>query len=138
MTQAELAEEMSVRLGREFRPLTVTRLEGGKRPITVEELLAAAEALHVPAADLLSPSDLRAGAIRLASAGQDATKAANGVERAVREWVRAQSRLRRVLESASADELPAAMVASAQILGQTSVDELVSRAVEESSNEAET
>ena len=138
MTQAELAEEMSVRLGREFRPLTVPRLEGGKRPITVEELLAAAEALHVPAADLLSPSDLRAGAIRLASAGQDATKAANGVERAVREWVRAQSRLRRVLESASADELPAAMVASAQILGQTSVDELVSRAVEESSNEAET
>lgn len=45
LSQRELAAQISLRLGREFGTVTATRLEGGKRPITVDELAAAAQAL---------------------------------------------------------------------------------------------
>lgn len=47
MTQAELAESMSLRLGKEVSALTVTRIESGSRPTSVEELVALGEVLRV-------------------------------------------------------------------------------------------
>src|SRR4051812_6295275 len=97
LTQAELASEMSIRLGREFRPLTVTRLEGGKRPIVVDELVAAAQALQIKPEDLLSDSDLPVGSIRIAGLYQAVLRAHNQLTSAVQQYVSAQHDLRKFL-----------------------------------------
>lgn len=99
LTQAELAAEMTVRLGREIRPLTITRLEGGKRPIGVDELVAAAGALKIKPADLLDDKALPLGAVRAMSAAQSLARASNEVERAVREWTWAHVRMEAILRN---------------------------------------
>lgn len=99
LTQADLAAEMTVRLGREIRPLTVTRLEGGKRPIGVDELVAAAGALQIAPADLLSDKALKMGAVRAMSASQELARTSNEVQRAVREWTWAHTRMQSVLRN---------------------------------------
>jgi transcriptional regulator with XRE-family HTH domain len=53
MTQARLAREMSEALGCEVKPLIVTRIEGGKRPLIVDELVVIARVLDVDVAELL-------------------------------------------------------------------------------------
>lgn len=53
MTQAALARHMSAALGKEVKPLIVTRIEGGKRPLVVDELSVIAAALGVEVAELL-------------------------------------------------------------------------------------
>jgi transcriptional regulator with XRE-family HTH domain len=94
MTQAELASEMTTRLGREIRPLTVTRLEGGKRPIGVDELVVIAEALHVKPDDLLSEDgSLPMGSAIIISRWQSMLRASNILETAVREYVSARQRM---------------------------------------------
>lgn len=98
MTQAELASEMSARLGREFRPLTVTRLEGGKRPIGVDELVAAADALHVDPENLLVDGSLPIGAAIVLGAHRTLLRAINQLENAVRQYDSAQSKLHEALE----------------------------------------
>lgn len=85
MTQAELAAEMTARLGREIRPLTVTRLEGGKRPINVDELAAAAAALRIPPADFFA-DDLPRGSVQIVSAFQTVSRAGNELISAVRQF----------------------------------------------------
>lgn len=85
MTQAELASEMTARLGREIRPLTVTRLEGGKRPINVDELAAAAAALRINPADFFA-DDLPKGSVQIVSAFQTVSRAGNELISAVRQF----------------------------------------------------
>ncbi|UUO03626.1 hypothetical protein M4D79_12090 [Mycolicibacterium novocastrense] len=104
MTQAELASELTVRLGREIRPLTVTRLEGGKRPIGVDELVAAAEALHVKPEHLLHDGSLPIGSAIIIEAYQRLLRAANQLENAVRQYDSAQHHLQEVLEEDGGDK----------------------------------
>ena len=137
MTQADLAEEMSVRLGKEIRPLTVTRLEGGKRPIGVDELIAAAAALHIPAADLIGPSDIPTGFLRVGSAGKEATKAADGVKKAIRAWIRSRDHLARVLSATLVEALPVDLRREAAALAATTVEHLVGEAIREASDESD-
>ncbi len=103
MTQAELASEMTARLGREIRPLTVTRLEGGKRPIGVDEMVAAAEALHVKPEHLLVDGSLPIGAAFIIEAEQTLFRAANRLETAVRQFDSAQGKLHDALEENGED-----------------------------------
>ena len=103
MKQAELASEMSARLGREIRPLTVTRLEGGKRPIGVDELVAAAEALHVKPENLLVDGSLPIGAALIIGAYQTFLRATNQLETAVRQYDSAQHKLRDTLQENGKD-----------------------------------
>ena len=103
MTQAELASEMTARLGREIRPLTVTRLEGGKRPIGVDELVAAAEALHVEPKHLLVDGSLPIGAALIIGAEQALFRAANQLETAVRQFDSAQGKLHDALNENGKD-----------------------------------
>ncbi len=131
MTQAELADEMSVRLGKEIRPLTVTRLEGGKRPIGVDELIAVAAALHIPAADLIGPSDLPTNFLRISSAGKEASRAAWGLKQAVRQWIQAHDQLSRVFQEYPAEALPVVTRQEAEKLISTTVEGLVNEVMGE-------
>lgn len=100
MTQAELAQGMSEQLGKEVRPLTVTRLEGGKRPISVDELRAAAETLRVPVADLMAvDEDLDFEALAVILAAQEKSRAKYNLARAVREWLSADAFLATLMKS---------------------------------------
>lgn len=108
MTQAELASEMTARLGREIRPLTVTRLEGGKRPINVDELAAAAAALRIKPAEFFD-DDLPMGSVRIISAFQAVTRAGNQLVSAVRQFNSTHRELLDVLDGADGkffDRLP--------------------------------
>ncbi|OBK51913.1 hypothetical protein A5656_25295 [Mycobacterium gordonae] len=98
ITQADLASEMSARLGREIRPLTVTRLEGGKRPIGVDELVAAAEVLRIKPADLLIDGSQNVGTVHIVGAYQRVIRASNQLELAVRQWITAKQDLVDVLD----------------------------------------
>lgn len=53
MRQRDVAFLLSNMRGRYVSPLTVTRTEGGKRPLPVDELVAIAAILNVHPADLL-------------------------------------------------------------------------------------
>ncbi|MDM3973279.1 helix-turn-helix transcriptional regulator [Mycobacterium marseillense] len=97
MTQAELALEMTARLGREIRPLTVTRLEGGKRPINVDELAAAAAALRINPADFFA-DDLPMGSVQIVSAFQTVVRASNQLITAVRQYDSAHQDFLEVLD----------------------------------------
>jgi transcriptional regulator with XRE-family HTH domain len=99
MTQAELASEMTARLGREIRPLTVTRLEGGKRPISVDELAAAAAALRINPADFFA-DDLPMGSVQIVSAFQSVVRANNQLIAAVRQYDSARRDFLDVLDHA--------------------------------------
>lgn len=52
-SQAELAQQLSEKLGKAIDPTTITRLEGGKRPITATEIVALAEIFGISPAELL-------------------------------------------------------------------------------------
>ena len=132
MTQAELASEMSARLGRDIRPLTVTRLEGGKRPIGVDELMACAAALRIRAADLLSDDDLPVGAIRVASAGQDLFQTINTVSDAVRDWTWARDRLQELCADPKAlESLPGGTRPWIQMLSAITLETIIADAQRE-------
>lgn len=94
MTQAELARGMSERLGKEVRPLTVTRLEGGKRPIVVDELKAAAETLRVTVADLMdTDAELDFEYLAVVVAAEHKSRAKYTLASAVREFLSAETYL---------------------------------------------
>lgn len=66
MSQAELAGRLAETLGKErVDPTTITRLEAGKRPTTVDELDALAVIFEVDASVLLRPSSATKGLIQL-------------------------------------------------------------------------
>lgn len=103
ISQADLAAEMSARLGREVRPLTVTRLEGGKRPIAVDELVAASDALGVEPSMLLQlDGKMPIEAVGIISAGRELSRATNALMDGVRAWTEARCRLRERIEGQSA------------------------------------
>ena len=61
MSQAELAQKLAAKLGKKsIDPTTITRIENGKRAITVDELEAFAEIFGVLEEDLLAPTALSA------------------------------------------------------------------------------
>lgn len=99
MTQAELARGMSERLGKEVRPLTVTRLEGGKRPIVVDELKAAAATLRVSVADLMNTDDdLDFEYLAVVMAAEQKSRAKYTLTSAVREFLSAEAYLTKLIE----------------------------------------
>lgn len=99
MTQAELARGMSERLGKEVRPLTVTRLEGGKRPIVVDELKAAAATLRVSVADLMdTDAELEFEYLAVVVAAEHKSRAKYTLASAVREWLGAEAYLNKMIE----------------------------------------
>ncbi|MFT8180070.1 Putative regulator or DNA-binding protein [Mycobacteroides abscessus subsp. abscessus] len=56
LSQAELANRLAAQIGKSsVDPTTITRLEAGKRPTTVDELVALAQILDVDVAALLHP-----------------------------------------------------------------------------------
>ncbi|SHP01296.1 putative DNA binding protein [Mycobacteroides abscessus subsp. abscessus] len=56
LSQAELATRLAAQLGKtSIDPTTITRLESGKRPTTVDELVALAQILDVDVSSLLHP-----------------------------------------------------------------------------------
>lgn len=56
LSQAELATRLATQLGKNsIDPTTITRLESGKRPTTVDELVALAQILDVDVNSLLHP-----------------------------------------------------------------------------------
>ncbi|MDO3245847.1 helix-turn-helix transcriptional regulator [Mycobacteroides abscessus subsp. abscessus] len=56
LSQAELATKLAARIGKSsIDPTTITRLESGKRPTTVDELVALAQILEVDVDALLHP-----------------------------------------------------------------------------------
>jgi transcriptional regulator with XRE-family HTH domain len=134
MTQADLASEMSARLGREIRPLTVTRLEGGKRPIGIDELVAAAEALQIKPADLLTDS-LPMGSVRIVSAYQAVVRASNRLETAVRQYVSDQRHLHDVLDEMGDDKYLDRLPAVTRTFVDAARDWTVQMIVAEAQNE---
>lgn len=59
MSQAELARQLAERLGKDsMDPTTITRIEGGKRSVTVDELEAFADIFGVGINDLLVDTDV--------------------------------------------------------------------------------
>ncbi|WBP93869.1 helix-turn-helix transcriptional regulator [Mycolicibacterium neoaurum] len=117
MTQAELAHGMSERMGKEVRPLTVTRLENGKRPIVVDELKAAAAALQVSAADLMADHDLDFEYLALVAAAEHKSRAKYRLEIAVRDFLSAEKALNDLARiEHDAAKLPAA---TRLFIGQT-------------------
>jgi transcriptional regulator with XRE-family HTH domain len=59
MSQADLARELAARLGKpKIDPTTITRIESGKRTISVDELEAFADIFNVYVNDLLVDADL--------------------------------------------------------------------------------
>lgn len=66
MSQAELARRLAKQLGKpNVDPTTITRIERGKRAITVDELAAFAQIFGVPESDLLEDSELAARLAKL-------------------------------------------------------------------------
>jgi transcriptional regulator with XRE-family HTH domain len=134
MTQADLASEMSARLGREIRPLTVTRLEGGKRPIGVDELVAAAEALQVKPEDLLTDGALPIGTVWILSAYKSLIRARNQLDTAVQQYDSAQRHLREVVNEKGdqyLDRLPLATRVSVDAAHKWTVQEILEYALNE-------
>jgi len=66
MTQAELAKQLGVALGREVNPLAVTRIEAGKRPVPLAEVAALAELLNLELDPLFNPAPVRMSPAELA------------------------------------------------------------------------
>ncbi len=129
LTQAELASEMSARLGRDIRPLTVTRLEGGKRPITIDELIAVAATLRVSVQDLIGPGDLPMAAIAVQSLAAEALRAMNALDKAVREWVWTRKMLEDAFRYKSGAKLSMASREWAKSLIELDVHQIVNDAV---------
>lgn len=126
LTQADLADAMSTRLGREVRPLTVTRLEGGKRPIGVDELVAIAAALGIEPADLLSDIRLSSGAVRAAATGQKYVRASNELQDSIRDWQSAHEEVVAILKNADLfGSLPVSTQKWLRAIGEQSLTELV-------------
>lgn len=57
-SQADLARLLGEKLGKLVDPTTITRLEGGKRPVTVDELVALSEIFNVPVNELFEDPDV--------------------------------------------------------------------------------
>lgn len=126
LTQADLADAMSTRLGREIRPLTVTRLEGGKRPIGVDELVAIAAALGIEPADLLSDVRLSSGAVRAAATGQKYVRASDELQDSIRGWQLAHEEVVTILKNAELfGSLPVSTQKWLRAIGEQSLIELV-------------
>lgn len=131
MTQAELARGMSERLGKEVRPLTVTRLEGGKRPIAVDELKAAAQTLRVSVTDLLdTDDDLDFEFLAVITAAEHKSRATYELGRAVREFLTAEALLNKMMgENPDLTTLPASTrTFITQMATNTRFDQVVNEA----------
>lgn len=78
MSQAKLAEKLAAELGKNVDPTTITRIENGKRAITVDELEAFARIFSVMEEDLLADTDLGARVQKVDDAYRDLLHAQRG------------------------------------------------------------
>ncbi|QUD82105.1 helix-turn-helix transcriptional regulator [Gordonia polyisoprenivorans] len=96
-SQGELANELAQRLGKDrIDPTTITRLEAGKRPITVNELVALADILSVDVPVLLSTpktSELEKVSSLLETMAR-VREAREAMDRARAKWLGAREHLR--------------------------------------------
>lgn len=97
-TQGQLAERLSAVLGKPIEPLTVTRMEGDKRPIVVAELVALADVFGIKASELLPASTPREAALRQWQNIVD--ERARAVVVAVREYDEAKAKVRHLTDRA--------------------------------------
>ena len=125
MTQAELAHGLSERLGREIRPLTVTRLEGAKRPIVIDELKAAADVLKVSLADLIDVDrDADFEQLVAVHVAENKSRAAYRLATAVREWLDADAALTAMLTMEPRADLSQLPVSTQLFIAQMSEQKL--------------
>jgi transcriptional regulator with XRE-family HTH domain len=89
-SQAELAERWGNLLGRTIDPTTITRLERGRRPIPVHELVALGSVLDVGWANLVMPPRILAAAQEWNTWNSAATRAYKQICAAVEEYLKAQ------------------------------------------------
>lgn len=75
LTQTDLATRMGAILDKHVDPTTVTRIESGQRPITVNDLVAIGIVLSVPAADFLMNPRFEAAEAKLEILAQRAEAA---------------------------------------------------------------
>ena len=111
MTQAALGRQMGAVLGREVKPLIVTRIEGGKRPLVIDEAVAIAAVLGVDPAELLRAADAPLPPMGLQraqteyAAAVDALKTSDAARRAaIERWTAAQAALRAAYDAAGASD----------------------------------
>ena len=136
MTQAELASEMTARLGREIRPLTVTRMEGGKRPIGVDELVVVAQALGIKPEHLLT-DNLNIRSMIILEKWQALLRASNHLETAVREYISARRNMIGELEKGGGKYLDLLPAVTRAFVDRAVRDWTVEFIVEEAQREGE-
>jgi transcriptional regulator with XRE-family HTH domain len=94
-----LAEKLAARTGRDrIDPTTITRLEAGKRPITVNELVALASIFGVSVEDLTSGGDQVAGIAEFREAVQEMYRGLAEVQRAHREFDKSRGVVRDIVD----------------------------------------
>ncbi|MGD3151947.1 helix-turn-helix domain-containing protein [Tsukamurella tyrosinosolvens] len=109
MTQAELARQMTAGLGHEVKSLIVTRIEGGKRPLTVDELVVIASVLGVDVLSLLEDPGAPVPDVKLQAtivayrAARDALVSADAARgAAIGRWMAARADLQAALKESGA------------------------------------
>ncbi|AUN40930.1 helix-turn-helix domain-containing protein [Tsukamurella tyrosinosolvens] len=104
ISQASLARRLGAALGKNVDPATITRMESGKRPTTVDEIAAVADILEIPVEQLLygaTGSDDGKRVRDVLQALASAEKARFEFGRAFLAWMGNTSHLRHVVEEAS-------------------------------------
>jgi transcriptional regulator with XRE-family HTH domain len=106
LSQAQLADSMSVRTGQQIAQQTILKIEKGTRPLRYSEAVALAAALDVPL-NALSPDRLVARErASIDIAGLDATAAFSYVVQSVLAYLEAAAKLKVILdESPNAESL---------------------------------
>ncbi|WP_308126449.1 helix-turn-helix domain-containing protein [Rhodococcoides corynebacterioides] len=93
ISQAELASRLAAAMGKDrMDPTTITRMESGKRPTTVDEIAALATVFEIDSTALLAPSEdaltyfaLRSAVDRLKTASQQRDSAEERIAQSLRE-----------------------------------------------------
>jgi transcriptional regulator with XRE-family HTH domain len=99
-SQAELAERWGNALGHKIDPTTITRLERGRRPIPIHELIALGTVLDVGWANLVMPPTILAAAKEFNAWSSALTRAYEQIRDAVEEYLKAQHSLALVTQQA--------------------------------------
>lgn len=98
-SQADLADRFGIEAGRSIDPTTITRLEQGRRPLPVHELIAMALVLGVDARDLLPVTSAEDDRVLTARVRLDAAR--DKLESAAREVAAAEDHLAAVTAGGS-------------------------------------
>lgn len=115
MSQAELARRLAAELGKDrIDPTSITRLESGKRPTTVNELSALGRIFDVPPETLLLESPFSAELAAVRAEIRRCRRAASTLAESAKDLRRLQRELRGTLHH---------LEQSGQVLSRAEVDE---------------